>query len=128
MNDTDVMPQQDSQEVALAELPTFSRDQFLDIYKSFQRDLYREDISEGVVSDIIKKVFAHSSLCKKQDLYSLFKVTTLRFRQPEDISNALKLYYQAVNRLGIPLLYVMKKEDGIVSLSLGIIKSIPQEE
>ena len=106
-------------------LPSFSRDQFLEIFEGFQRDLYREGITESLISTAITSPFSKDVIQKNSstDQYC-FQVKTLRFRNPEDISNALKLYYQSANRLQIPLLYVLSKENGVVSLRLGSIKSI----
>lgn len=104
-----------------------SHDQFLAIYKNFQHDLYREGISENEVSDAIKAWKRNSvqgTYGKTEKLYSLFAIENLRYRKPNDIGNALKLYFQTANRIGVPLLYVLKKENGKVSITFGGLTSI----
>ena len=107
----------------------FSRDQFLEIYKRFQSDLFREEITETIISSAIQKQRSIDSRHSDEasDVYHLFNVQTLRYRKSNDILNALKLYYQSCNRLHLPLLYVLKKENGIASLTLGSLKSISKE-
>ena len=107
--------------------PSFSRDQFLEIFEGFQKDLYREGITESLISAAITSQLSKNALQKNGsvDQYC-FQIKTLRFRTPEDISNALRLYYQSANRLRIPLLYVLSKENGIVTLRLGSLQSISE--
>lgn len=106
-------------------LPSFTRDQFLEIFKGFQRDLFREGITENLISKAIEEQLSQNEDFgnRSTDQYC-YQIKTLRFRNSEDISNALRLYYQSANRLLIPLLYVLSKENGIVTLRLGSLKSI----
>ena len=106
-------------------LPSFTRDQFLEIFKGFQRDLFREGITENLISKAIEEQLSQNEDFgnRSTDQYC-YQIKTLRFRNSEDISNALRLYDQSANRLLIPLLYVLSKENGIVTLRLGSLKSI----
>ncbi|NMA19458.1 MAG: ATP-binding protein [Lentisphaerae bacterium] len=98
-------------------IPILNRDQFLDLYTKFQRDLYREDISEENLSEKINSSYDIAN--GKKVLISLYRVNNIRFRDPGDIMNALRLYYQAASRLSFPIVYMLKKRQGYVCLYLG---------
>lgn len=97
-----------------------SRDQFLAVFRRFQRDLYREDLTPEVLKEALENAptdaDAEKVLCP-----SLFPVTTVRYRRDGDVERALRLYYQAANRLQTPVVYVLKKKSGIASLRMGIV-------
>lgn len=112
----------DNPQLSNQTVPMLDRAQFLEVYSSFQRDLFREHLSEAVVAKAIPN--ALDFFKNKDALLSLYNIRTLRYRKLGDINNALKLYYQAANRLGVPLVYVLKKEAGEVSIFLGGLKAI----
>lgn len=126
-NDTPVSSLGLDNNIAISNPPmSFSRDQVLGIFENFQRDLYREDLSEVSLSKALTQLLNSSSSDYNNSLL-LYKINALRFRQSKDISKALMFYYQAANRLHIPLLYFLMKEHGVVSLFLGSIKSISND-
>lgn len=110
--------------------PQMSHEQFLDVYNNFQHDLFREGIGETEVAAAIRTWGTGSVLNYSQTRkqYSLFSIETLRYRKPDDIVKALKLYFQAAHQLEIPLLYVLMKESGKVSITFGALTSIRPEE
>ena len=103
----------------------FSRDHFLEVFKSFQRDLFREALSENIITESLTQ-WKKGLLDKTHDILSLYSIQTLRYRAPTDIKKSLKLYYQAVNRLGISSLYILRKEGGIVTITIGSFKTLSQ--
>ncbi len=97
-----------------------SRDMFLASFRSFQRDLYREELTPQKVEAALRDIRIKSDLLGNVPV-SQFLVTTVRYRKEGDIERALKLFYQSANRLKLPILYVLKKESCVVTLSLGVI-------
>lgn len=97
-----------------------SRDQFLAVFRRFQRDLYREDLTPEVLKEALENAptdaDAEKVLCP-----SLFPVTTVRYRRDGDVERALRLYYQAANRLKTPVVYVLEKKSGIATIRMGIV-------
>lgn len=107
---------QDS-EIEEFDVPVLNRDQFLELYTKFRYDLYREGLSEDTLSTALSSIADIDN--DNTVLTSLYRVDNIRFREPNDIINALRLYYQAANRLSFPIVYLLKKEHGYVSLFLG---------
>ena len=97
-----------------------SRDMFLASFRNFQSDLYREELTPEKVEEALRKIRIKSNLLGNVPI-SQFLVTTVRYRKEGDIERALKLFYQSANRLKFPVLYVLKKEAGVVTLSLGVV-------
>lgn len=97
-----------------------SRDMFLASFRNFQSDLYREDLTPQKVEAALREIRIKSDLLGNVPV-SQFQVTTVRYRKDGDIERALKLFYQSANRLKLPVLYVLKKEACVVTLSLGVV-------
>lgn len=97
-----------------------SRDMFLASFRNFQSDLYREELTPEKVEEALRKIRIKSNLLGNVPI-SQFLVTTVRYRKEGDIERALKLFYQSANRLKLPVLYVLKKEACVVTLSLGVV-------
>lgn len=98
-----------------------SRDAFLTAFRSFQCDLYREWLTPKELELALRSWREENGLLDKIPL-SQFRVTTVRYRKEGDIERALRLFYQSVNRMKLPVLYVLKKESGVVTLSLGSVE------
>lgn len=97
-----------------------SRDMFLASFRNFQSDLYREELTPEKVEAALRDIRIKSDLLGSVPV-SQFLVTTVRYRKEGDIERALKLFYQSANRLKLPVLYVLKKESCVVTLSLGVV-------
>lgn len=115
---------------AAASQVNLSRDVFLASFRNFQKDLYREELTPQKVKSALREIGLKSDLLGDVPV-AQFLVTTIRYRKEGDIERALKLFYQSANRLKLPILYVLKKETGTVSLSLGVVNpnaSTPESE
>lgn len=121
MND---VPTKESKEIAPkvdvdAEV-NLSRDDFLSSFRKFQNDLYREELLPEKLENTLREV--RNRLDSSHNvLVSQFSISTIRYRKEGDIERALKLFYQSANRLKMPMLYFLRKESGMVTLSLGAI-------
>lgn len=105
------------------EAKELSRDAFLMVFRSFQSDLYRESLTSKHLEQALQRWCAKNNLFDNDKIsLSQFRVNTVRYRDTKDIDYALRLFYQSVNRMKQPILYVLKKESGIVTLSLGSIE------
>lgn len=111
------VPSQEKPAIESFEIPVLNRDQFLELYTKFQNDLYREELSEAGLSSVLGKDFDNDT--SSVVLTTLYKISNIRYRDTSDITNALRLYYQAANRFSFPIVYLLKKEQGCVSLYLG---------
>ena len=105
---------------------SMSRESFLKMYNRFQEDLFREYMTENKLTGGIKKALKQQST--DNSLFSFYTISTIRFREHKDIANALKLYYQAASRLSVPLIYILKKENGKVSVTFGCISATEKNE
>ena len=116
-------PSEQNQPVPVQELApevNLSRDVFLSSFRKFQRDLYREDLSQEVLAEVLRQVRVNEG-CLEHVPLSQFAVKTVRYRKDGDIDRALRLFYQSANRLKMPIFYVLKKEFGIATLNVGAV-------
>ena len=119
----DVSPKNAQEPVAMNNVASevnLSRDVFLESFRKFQSDLYREDLSPEKLEKTLCNIRTQNGLLGNVPV-SQFLITMVRYRKEGDIERALKLFYQSANRLKMPLLYVLKKESGVVTLSLGVV-------
>ena len=104
-----------------------SRDEFLGVFRKFQRDLYRDDLTPETLKAALESARADTDdgnvLCP-----SLFSVKSVRYRRDGDVERALRLYYQAANRLRTPVVYVLEKKSGIATLRMGIVDRTKEVE
>ncbi|MBE6388469.1 MAG: hypothetical protein E7043_10275 [Lentisphaerae bacterium] len=105
---------------------SMSRENFLEMYNRFQEDLFREYMTENELTVGIEKALKQQRT--DNSLFSFYTISTIRFREHKDIANALKLYYQAASRLSVPLIYILKKEKGKVSVTFGCISATEKNE
>lgn len=116
-------PSEQNQPVPVQELApevNLSRDVFLASFMKFQRDLYREDLSQEALAEVLRQVRVDEG-CLEHVPLSQFAVKTVRYRKDGDIDRALRMFYQSANRLKMPIFYVLKKESGVVTLNLGAV-------
>ena len=101
-----------------------SRSEFSSVFDKFQGDLYREELSEeGAIKkleDALLNVRNGIDISHMPEV-SRFEIKTIRFRKKGDIERSLKLFYQSVYQLNTPIVFVLKKELGVVTLSLGVV-------
>lgn len=105
---------------------SMSRENFLEMYNRFQEDLFREYMTENELTVGIENALKQQRT--DNSLFSFYTISTIRFREHKDIANALKLYYQAASRLSVPLIYILKKENGKVSVTFGCISATEKNE
>ena len=104
-----------------AQFESLSRDMFLQTVRQFQKELYRDDLTSELLAKGIKSIREKGDYFANIPLAS-FSIKTIRYRREGDIERALRMFYQAANRLKMPVLYVLEKECGITTLKLGTIR------
>lgn len=122
MNEENALQKPDGLPPEMADgLPVeLSRDDFLAVFRKFQSDLYREELTQHGLEEALKRILAKANTPERPVL-SLFSVGTVRYRCEGDVERALQLYYQAANRLKMPIAYVLHKKDGIATLGMGVV-------
>lgn len=87
-------------------------------FKKFRRDLYREDLTQKALADVLRQIRINDG-CLGDVPLTQFSVKTIRYRKDGDVERALRMFYQSANRLKNPIFYVLKKESGRVTLNIG---------
>ena len=98
--------------------------------QSFQSDLFRSGLSVEMVRAALNTIPKDTNrvLEDTSGNIGIFWISEIRFRVPKDIGRALVEYYKVCHRLQIPLVYILAKESGRVSLYMGSIRKNRGEE
>lgn len=101
--------------------PVMSVDDFAALVFQFQKDLFRSELNVIRKNNYLNKDEMLIGNKHYEDLrnLSMFRISSIRYRKPEDIRQALKVFYSSAHHFNFPLVYLLRKSKGEVSLYLG---------